>query len=136
MANLENKFVNNFHCKPLMYCRYIDDIFSVFPNINMCNEFLSFLNSQHKNIKFTMEGGSNTLPFLDVSVSILDNKFCSKVYFKKTNTNLILNFNAFCPLMYKIGLIKCFLHRAFVVCSSWCGCEKFNHVESYYVIVL
>lgn len=41
------------------------------------------------------------------------------VYRKPTNTNVILNFHAICPWVWKIGLINCFLNRAFVVCSNW-----------------
>ena len=51
----------------------------------------------------------------------LDEKqgYSSTVYRKPTNTNVILNMSAFCPFRWKLGLITCFLNRAYVVCSTW-----------------
>ena len=120
MCHLENNFVNSFHSKPLLYCRYIDDVMCIFKDIDTCNSFFNFINTQHSSIKFTMQLESNNcLPFLDVNVKVINNKFVTSVHTKQTNTNLLLNYSAFCPNSYKIGLIKCFLHRSFRICSSW-----------------
>ena len=45
--------------------------------------------------------------------------FTSKVSIEITNTNVFLNHYAICPWTLKIGLINCFLNRAFNVCSNW-----------------
>jgi hypothetical protein len=56
--------------KPLIYRCYVDDCFSLFHSADHVPQFLSFLNSQHPNIKFTCEIESNsTLPFLDISIA-------------------------------------------------------------------
>jgi len=39
----------------LFYRRYVDDIFCVFDNENDAKLFFDFINSQHPNIKFTIE---------------------------------------------------------------------------------
>ena len=81
------------------------------------DRFLDLLNKQHKNIKFTIEHGSETLPFLDVEVTITEYGIETKIYRKQTHTNLLLNFNAICPINWKSGLIICLLNRAKVICS-------------------
>ena len=49
------------------YRRYVDDTFCLFNNDNDASQFFDFINSQHTNIKFTMEKEENhKLPFLDV----------------------------------------------------------------------
>ena len=101
-----------------MYSRYVDDIFAIFDNSDHCTKFLDLLNSQHNNIKFTVELPSDTMPFLDVEIRLNEAGINTWVYRKCTNTNLILNFNALCPTKWKSGLILCFLNRTKRICSS------------------
>ena len=73
LPNMENKILQNnvdFHSK--LYLRYADNIFCVFNNETSSDRFLYLLNTQHKKIKFTAEHGSETLPFLDVEVTITE----------------------------------------------------------------
>ena len=101
-----------------MYSRYVNDIFAVFDNFDYCTKFLNLLNSQHNNIKFTVELPSDTIPFLNIEIRLNETGIDTWVYKKRTNTNLILNFNALCPIKWKSGLILCFLNRAKHICSS------------------
>ena len=39
----------------LFYKRYVDDIFCMFKTSEQAETFLDFLNTRHKNIKFTIE---------------------------------------------------------------------------------
>ena len=102
-----------------MYCRYVDDIFTVFSADHNFETMLNVLNTQHPNLKFTYELGNHTLPFLDTNISIKDGDCEIEVYRKKTNTNVMLNFSALVPNMWKAGLVRCMLHRAWIVCSSY-----------------
>ena len=53
----------------LFYKRYVDDIFCLVENETFAEDFLSYLNSKHPNIKFTMEiGKENKLSFLDIHI--------------------------------------------------------------------
>ena len=61
-------------------------------------KFLDILNNQHKNLKFTFELGNSTLDFLDTNISIVNADFGSWVYRKETETNVILNESAVCPI--------------------------------------
>ena len=99
LANLGNKILqNNADFHPKLYLRYVDDIFFVFNNKTSSDRFLDLLNKQHKNIKFTAEHGSETLPFLDIKVTITESGIETKIYRKQTHTNLLLNFNAICSI--------------------------------------
>ena len=110
------KIKKSFH--PKFYARYVDDVYCVFQSRIDFQEFFNVLNSLHPNITFTVEVGTNKLPFLDVEVELLNNQINTWVYRKSTNTNVIMNFHDIAPKSWKVGLAYCFLNRAFTVCSS------------------
>ena len=119
MAHMENQLLcNDQEASPKLYLRYIDDIFAIFDNDQSCTKFLEKLNTQHPNIKFTLEQAKNTIPFLDVEIKINLDKFDTCTWRKPSNTGLLLNFNAFCPKIWKKGLISCLLNRAKITCST------------------
>ena len=60
-----------------VYFRCVDDIFAIFSNEADSMEFLDRLNSQHKNLQFTMEKSTYTLPFLDMKLKIHNNNLQS-----------------------------------------------------------
>ena len=108
--------------KPSLYLRYVDDIFCVFQSTDAIDKFFKLLNSLHPNLEFTSEIGNDNLSFLDTSIFLpidRNSPSTSTVYRKPTNTNVILNYSAICPQKWKLGLITCFLNRAYVVCSNW-----------------
>ena len=78
------------------------------------------LESFHESIKFTHEKEADSrISFLDVSViKKLDGSFDTDIYRKKTDTNVYLNWKSFAPRSWKIGTLKGFFRRAFVVCST------------------
>ena len=110
------KIKKSFH--PKFYARYVDDVYCVFQSRIDFQEFFNVLNTLHPNITFTVEVGTNKLPFLDVEVELLNNQINTWVYRKSTNTNVIMNFHDIAPKSWKVGLAYCFLNRAFTVCSS------------------
>ena len=96
LTSLENKLLqtqSEFHLK--LYLRYVDDIFAVFDKVEKCFKFLDLLNTQHKNIKFTMKHSLQTISLLDVEIN--DTGIETWVYRKPTNTKLFFNFNPMCP---------------------------------------
>ena len=103
---------------PKLFLRYIDDCFALFASKSEALQFLNVLNCLHPNLNFTIEVGSNSLPFLDVCVDIVDNNFVTKVYRKSTHTGVFLNFHAVAPRQWKRGLILCLINRAKSICSS------------------
>ena len=71
---------------PLLYLRYVDDIFAVFKTNESCLKFSNILNSQHKNIKFTVEYGSELMCFLDVQIKVKENGYDTWTGRKTTHT--------------------------------------------------
>ena len=75
-----------------LYSRYVDDIFAVFDKSDHCTKFFDLFNSQHNNVKFTVEFPSDTIPFLDVKIRLNETGIDTWVYRKPTNTNLNFEF--------------------------------------------
>ena len=62
---------------------------------------------------------NRTIPFLDVQVSVKDgNEYVTKVYRKTTDLGKCINSQGEFPELYKLGAVRAYLHRAFLVCSS------------------
>ena len=122
MGHHEGKWVDSYsEAKPILYKRFMDDIFCIFKNENEAEMFFDYLNIQHTNIKFTFEKeNANKLPFLDVNIQkVTDKTFQTSVYRKPTFTGLLTNFCSFIPFSYKLALIKTLIHRVYSICSSW-----------------
>ena len=84
--------------------------------------FLSFLSIIHPNLNITCEIGPLKLAFLHTQISLSssnDLSLITSVSIKPADTKTILNFQAACPWIWKSGLIKCFINRAFIVCVNW-----------------
>lgn len=108
--------------KPVIYRRYVDDTFLCFKDPSHIQQFLTFLNNQHTNIKFTSElSSNNSLPFLDCLVSIdpLSHSLSTTVYRKPTFTGLATSYHSFCYSAFKLNSIKTLLHRAYHISTTY-----------------
>ena len=67
MADFEKKYMDKLEKLGVkMWRRFVDDVFAIIESKEQADIILNFLNSQHKNIKFTIEHEKdNKLPFLD-----------------------------------------------------------------------
>ena len=71
--------------KPVYYRRYVDEIFVLFRSPDHLEKFKNYLNSKHRNIRFTCEKEhNNSMPFLDVLITRTNNGFKTSVYHKPT----------------------------------------------------
>lgn len=120
--------------KPIYYSRYVDDCFLVFKESSHASRFLEYLNSKHRNIKFTIEQEENgQLPFLDTLVTKSGNKLLTDVYRKPTYTGLGLNYMSYVPQIFKVNSIKTLIHRAYNVCSNWLSFdEEINRLKVFF----
>lgn len=123
LCHHEENWLNN--CppifKPLLYRRYVDDIFLVFKSSQQVPLFLDYLNSKHPNIEFTseIEQDGKKLPFLDLDVTKTENSFSTSVYRKPTFTGLMTRFDSSVPLQYKQNLVLSLVTRAYGLCSNY-----------------
>ena len=112
MAAVETEIINRSHFKPLIWKRYIDDIFSLW-NINEeeIYSFTELANNYHPTIKFTAEISDTEITFLDTCIykgerfkkeSILD----VRTHFKPTETFQYTHFTSCHPPGVRKGFIK------------------------------
>ena len=99
---VESRLLQDANVKqPKFYWRYVDDIFAIFESTEDRDEFFRLLNSEHKNLEFTMENMDNSkrsLPFLDVEVRFnKSDDIETTVYRKPTNTNVLMHYDAMAP---------------------------------------
>ena len=123
MGNFEEKWLKKHHgadYSPIFYKRYVDDIFCVMSSKEHVPKCLEELNKGHTNIQFTVEEENNgVLPFLDILIKRTeDMKFSTTTYRKPTNTGLLTNFTSFTNYIYKIGLVRTLVDRAFKINNS------------------
>ena len=121
MSHLEEKCFDGLVCdKPLLYHRFVDDTFAVFTSRDHMLTFFDYVNSLHPSITFTKEEEqSDSLPFLDVLVTRLDDGCLStSVYRKPTYSGLYMKWDSFVPKQFKRGLVFGLISRAWKLCSN------------------
>ena len=92
MGAFEENALHNAPHKPLVWWRYIDDIFLIWTHgHDKLTEFISTLNNIHPNIKFTSDISPTNTHFLDVTVILNeDNTISTDLYVKPTDTHQYL----------------------------------------------
>ena len=125
MCELENTIIPSLGNKIHNWTRYVDDTFA-FIKPNTENEIKNMLNSFHENIKFTYEHEqNNTISFLDVLITRLDNGTMETSVFRKpTHTDVYLNWNADAPKNWKVATVKSLVKRAFIISSTSNALDK------------
>ena len=105
MGVLEQRILECSPDKPLLWVRFIDDIFGIWTHgMVKWNNFYQHLNTSHKSIKFVGEISDTGLPFLDVMVHLNNGKIKTDLYTKPTNSHNYLPWNSCHPKSTKIGL--------------------------------
>ena len=95
MDKVEIDFLETQVVKPLVWLRYIDDIFFIWnESEEKFDEFLDNLNNFHPNLKFTSKKSKKSVNFLDVKVSLIDQHLETDLYCKPTVCHQFHDFNA------------------------------------------
>ena len=120
--------------RPVFYKRYVDDTFVLFKHKNHVPLFLNYINSQHRNIKFTYETeNNNSISFLDVKVERSNDGFVTSVYRKPTFSGQGTSYFSFCSFLFKVNAIKTLIHRAFKISSNYFKMnEEFDFLLRYF----
>ena len=107
MAGLEQKILNAFEEKPMIWWRYTDDIFFIWERgEESLEKFLSKLNIFHPTIKFTAEYSKEPINFLDVNVRLVEGKLMTDLFVKPTDIQQFLDTSSSHPYHCKKG-IRC-----------------------------
>ena len=95
------------------YKKFVDDITVLFKKYEHFQQFATYVNKQHSNIRFSMEAEKNgALPFLDIKIYWEKGKFVSSVNRKEI-------FTGFNLLKYLFGLSYTLFHRCFCLVSDF-----------------
>ena len=107
-------------CKLKFFGRYVDDNIAAFENREEAQYFLSYLNSLHPNITFTMEDEvEGTLPFLDILITRHESLISTSVYRKTTHSGIYSHYSSFIAYRMEQQLIYTLVDRAWKLCSSY-----------------
>ena len=86
MDKVEIDFLETQVVKPLVWLRYIDDIFFIWnESEEKLDEFLENLNNFHPNLKFISEKSKKSVNLLDVKVSLTEQHLETNLYCKPTD---------------------------------------------------
>ena len=102
MTKFEQVHVYTYHLQPTLWKRFIDDIFLIWPHgMDSLLEFIQHLNTVHPTIKITSATSPLEIAFLDLTIYIIDDKLCTRLYTKSTDRHVYLNFNSEHPMNLK-----------------------------------
>jgi len=98
MAQYEKTVVYTYHLQPLVWVRFIDDIFLIWQHgASELDTFVQYLNSSHPSIKFTSQHSTERIPFLDTTVISTQTGFITDLYTKPTDSHSYLLFSSAHP---------------------------------------
>ena len=124
LIEFDEKLMFNFKVKPLLFFRYLDDIFFIWEgSVEELMEFEKFANSLIPGISLKFEFSNTTVNFLDTTIyKNFDESSYSlqtKVFFKTTDTHQLLHFKSFHPHHVFKGILKSQLIRFKRLSSNW-----------------
>ena len=89
MADFEEKMLESFEKKPMIWWRYIDDILFIWEHgEESLKVFIEQVNMFHFTIKFTAEYSKEEVNFLDVNIKLIDEELKTDLFVKPSLTNL------------------------------------------------
>ena len=119
MGKLESKFLSECTLTPLLYKRYIDDIFFVWTHSEgELRNFIERYNTVHPCIRFTHTYSQTNINFLDVTVSIENGQLSTNLYRKPTDRQQYLHYQSDHPRHCKNSIPYSQAHRFKRICSK------------------
>ena len=93
---VEEQIFNQFDGpKPELFGRYIDDCLGATScTKEELKQFIVFVNSFHPALKFTWEISETSVTFLDINISVQDNKLATSVHYKPTDSHSYLLYSS------------------------------------------
>ena len=125
MDEVEQKFLETQRKKPLIWLRYIDDIFFIWTHgEKKLARFLKDLNNFTPYLRFTHEASKNSFPFLDLNVKLIDGKLETGLYKKPTDRHRYLHYFYSHPEHTKRSIV----YSETLLVNRLCSLEKeFNY---------
>ena len=84
MTGLKNVIFESPNFDPLLWLRFLDDIFCIWTQgLHKLNEYIAFLNDLDPSIKFTMDYSYDRIGFLDITSYNNKNPLCTNLFKNK-----------------------------------------------------
>ena len=125
----EEQALATFRAELQLWKRYVDDTGVAIEEV-LLEEFSTYFNSIHPDIKFTREkeDDEKCLPMLNVKTQRGDDgRLSFAVYRKPTHRDQYLQFDSNQPLQHKLAVIRTLHHRAQILCTT--EEAKINEIE-------
>ena len=119
MSYEEKRIADNYQgVKPLMYVRYIDDIFGISnTDLVTLNNYIDFIKNFNPALKYTGEIGKE-VNMLDTTLNVGTHKIESTLYTKPTDSHAYLRYNSSHPRSCKDNIPYSQLLRIKKICSN------------------
>jgi hypothetical protein len=125
VAWFERLFVYLFHNQPLIWLRFIDDIFLVWTHgEEALLEFVEFFNSRVDSMKFTVKYSKVSVNFLDTRVRKEGTKLVTDLYCKPTDSHSYIQYDSAHPQRCKDSIPFSQFLRVRRICSSTIDFER------------
>lgn len=124
LLKFDEAIFNGFPIKPLLFFRYIDDTFFVWPStLERLKLFQDFVNNILPDITVSFNAKNRIIEFLDTyiyKVQVAHNTVLrTRVFFKNTDTHQLLHKLSFHPTHTCRGILKSQLIRFTRICSTF-----------------
>ena len=118
MDKIETAFLETQQLQPLVWFRYIDDIFFIWTHGEQeLQTFLRSLNEFHTDIKFTYESSKESIAFLNLKVSVKNSKIITDLNVKSTDRHQYLHYLSAHPNHIKRSVVFSKTLHITVLCS-------------------
>lgn len=105
--------------KPVLLKRYIDDIVGAFTGTRQeLDSFINHVDTYHQSLKFTHEISTVSVNFLDLNLSIHDDRITTNIFYKPTDSHSYLMYQSSHPPACKKSIPYSQLLRAKRICST------------------
>ena len=135
MDQVKSKFLQTQKFQPLVWFRYIDDIFFIWTHgEKSLKKFMMEFNNFNPNIKFTYEFSEESINFLDLNVKFSSGKLQTSLYVKPTDCHQYLHFQSSHPKHTKKSIVYSQTLRVSRACSQEEDYKKYcNQMKSWFL---
>ena len=106
MDKLETNYLKTQTWRPLVWFRYIDDIFFLWTHgEESLKQFLGNLNNYDPNVKFTREYSKKEIPLLDLKVGIKNGNITTDLYVRDTDRHQYLRYTSAHPYLTNTSVV-------------------------------
>ena len=119
MEYFEKKLLKDIAPPNLVWLRYVDDVFAVWPSGSDFHTFFTRLNDLHPSITFKVEWEKDSrLPFLDRMINRDSSNIKFSIFRKPTNSNACIHYFSFHDKCTKKGVILGLFLRGYRICDK------------------